>query len=288
VNLFRLRSRRVNWIAALTCAAACTVAGVARAHEFWLSPSRYEAAAGDTVALGVLVGTGFQGEEKPWAAPRAVRFTLRGERVLDLRGGAINGDLTWARVTMTDGGGALCAFQSNWADITLPASEFDEYLALEGLSGPLAARRALGERAGPGRERYARCPKSWIEGSSADRATHVEDLPLEIVPLEDPSGARSLRVRVLDHGRPLAGALVRAWNRPLAHGSTPVTAAARDSLGPAAEVRTGADGTATLDVSHPGEWLLACVHMVASEDRAEADWQSLWASLTFAKRSARR
>src|SRR6266581_3853723 len=77
------------------------------AHEFWLSPSRYRAGAGDTLALGVLVGTGFRGEEKPWAAPRVVRFTLFGQRPLDLRPATLNGDLTWARAVLPDGGGAL-------------------------------------------------------------------------------------------------------------------------------------------------------------------------------------
>jgi Domain of unknown function (DUF4198) len=295
-------ARAGEFVAARTFAATCTFAVTstfaativlaatlgcprdAEAHEFWLSPSRYEAAAGDTLMLSVLVGTGFRGEPRPWAGPRAVRFTWRDARVLDLRDSALNGDLAWARVPVRDGGGALCAFESNWADITLPAGEFDDYLALEGLSAPLAVRRAMGTAAGPGRERYARCPKTWIEGTRPERATHVEGLPLEIVALEDPSSASSLRVRVLDHGRPLAGALVRAWNRPLARGPVPMAPAQRDSIGPLAEVRTGPDGTATLDVSRSGEWLLACVHMVASEDRAEADWQSLWASYTFAKR----
>jgi Domain of unknown function (DUF4198) len=270
--------------AALVCAGAIGCVREADAHEFWLSPSRYEAAAGDTLSLAVLIGTGFRGEPRPWAGPRAIRFTLRSARVLDLRDAALNGDLEWARVALPDGGGALCAFESNWSTITLPAGEFDDYLALEGLTAPLAARRALGAAAGPGRERYARCPKTWIGGTRPERATHVEGLPLEIVALEDPSTANSLRVRILDHGRPLAGALVRAWNRPLARGSAPLAPARRDSIGPLLAVRTGADGIATLDVSRPGEWLIACVHMVASEDRAEADWQSLWASYTFAKR----
>jgi hypothetical protein len=262
---------------------ALLAAAPAEAHEFWLAPTAFRAAVGDTVALSVFVGTGFRGELKPWAAPRARRFTLHGPRVIDLRPVTMNGDVTWARFVAPDAGGALIAYASDWADITLPAAEFDSYLALEGLDAPLAARRRIGAAAGPGRERYARCPKCWIAGDRPARASTVEGLPLELVPLSDPCASRTLAVRVLYRGQPLAGALVRGWNHPLGRGMAPVDAAARDSVGPSASTRTGADGIARLELARAGEWMLSCVHMVASEDPHEADWQSLWASLTFAR-----
>src|SRR5213593_1520086 len=67
------------------------------AHEFWLAPSKYSAGAGDTVEVAAFVGTGFRGERKPYATPRVVQFTLRGTKTLDLRGAALNGDLSFAR-----------------------------------------------------------------------------------------------------------------------------------------------------------------------------------------------
>lgn len=268
---------------AIALAAAGFAPARALAHEFWLSPSSYRGGRSDTVSFGALVGTGFRGEEKPWAAPRALRFTLHGPRVLDLRPVTMNGDVTWARVVLPDDGGALVAYASNWSDITLPAAEFDAYLALEGLDVPLASRRSQGALAGPGRERYARCPKTWIAGTIPERAQQIEGLDLEIVALADPAAPKPLPVRVLYHGRPLPGALVRAWNRPLARALVPIAAASRDSVARAFAVRTGPDGVATLDLKRAGEWMLSCVHMVPSEDRREADWQSLWASLSFAR-----
>ncbi|HTM57412.1 MAG TPA: DUF4198 domain-containing protein [Candidatus Udaeobacter sp.] len=275
---------RPAFLIALPLALSLTLAwcGRAGAHEFWLAPSRYIAAARDTVTLGVLVGTGFKGELKPWAAPRAVSFTMHGPRALDLRPVTLNGDVVWARVVLPDDGGALFAYESNWADITVPAPEFEAYLATEGLDQPLAARRRAGAT-GPGRERYARCPKCWIKGSHPERARQTIGLSLEIVPLDDPSSVRDLRVRVLFHGQPLAGALVRGWTRPLASPSAPIAASERDSVPPVASARTGRDGIARLDLAHDGEWMLSCVHMTPSDDTREADWQSLWASLTFAR-----
>ncbi|HEY2953709.1 MAG TPA: DUF4198 domain-containing protein [Candidatus Eisenbacteria bacterium] len=262
---------------------ALLAASTASAHEFWLSPSTYRAGARDTVAVSTWAGTGFRGEAKPWAAPRAVRFTLRTTREFDLRPAATNGDLTWARLVLPDQGGAMIGFESNFADIELEAAEFDRYLTLEGLDGPLRARQTLGSREGAGRERYGRCPKTWIAGADAKRATAPLGLPLELVPLADPTRASPLRLRLLDHGKPLAGALVRAWHRPLEGTGRPADPATRDSVGMALEARTDAGGMVTLDTSRPGEWLVSAVHMIPSGDRAEADWESRWASLTFAR-----
>jgi len=49
------------------------------------------------------------------------------------------------------------------------------------------------------------------------------------------------------------------------------------------ETRTDRAGLATVPIAAPGEWLVSAVHMVPSEDRAAADWQSYWASLSFAR-----
>ncbi len=270
-------------LAALLALAAAPVG----AHEFWLAPSRYRAGGGDTVAVGVFVGTGFRGEAKPYAARRAVRFTLSAARSLSLTPAAVNGALPWASFVAPDDDGALVAYQSDFASIELPAGEFDDYLRLEGLTGPRAERRRLGAGAGPGRERYARCPKTWIAGARAPqgaaRARRPAGLPLEIVPLADPGSATPLPVRVLWRGRPLAGALVRAWNTPLASAWSPSDAAVRDSVGPRLEARTDTRGEARLALAAAGEWLIATVHMVPCAERREADWESWWASLTFAR-----
>ena len=66
----------------------------------------------------------------------------------DLRRAAINGDFTWARFVAPDAGGAMVGYESNWADIELPAAEFDAYLSEEGLDGPLRERARRGRVGG--------------------------------------------------------------------------------------------------------------------------------------------
>jgi hypothetical protein len=230
----------------------------------------------------MVVGTGFRGEVKPYATPRTVRFVLRGARDNDMSALPTNGDPVSARFKVANGDGQLLAYESNFASIELKAHDFDAYLKLEGLDAPLAARVRQGASEGPGRERYARCPKAWIGTGQEPRATAPVGLTMEIVPLADPTMATSLPVRVLFRGQPLEGALVRAWNRPLS-GLGPADPADRDSLGPVIQVRTNARGEARLVATHAGEWMVSAVHMEPSSDPAAADWQSWWGSLTFAR-----
>ena len=271
----------------LTLALLIAAAAPASAHEFWLSPSRYRLAAGDTLTVGAEVGTGFRGEANPYAATRVHALVTTGARRVDLSRLGMNGDLVFARWIAPDAGGQLVGYESDFSTLQLPPSDFDAYLKLEGLDQPLAARAALGNRAGPGRERYARCPKTWIAGSDPRRAEAVIGLPLELVALGDPSAPGPLAVKVLWQGKPLANALVGAWRQPLGERFAPRAEAARDSVAPVARVRTNGDGVAHLPVAGDGEWMIAAVHMVPSADRDAADWESWWASYTFA-RAARR
>ena len=259
----------------------------ARAHEFWLAPSTYRAATGETVKLTAFVGTGFRGELKPFAARRALRWIASAARVQDLRPTSVNGDDVFGRWIATDDGGATIAYESNFVEIELEAPEFERYLALEGLDAVRKERAKLGLTKEPGRERYSRCPKTWIAGKDTKRATTPVGLTLELVPRSDPAAAGALDLDLLYRGKPLAGALVRAWNQPLDTGFRPTDGATRDSVGSVVEGRTDAAGHVRLVLTRGGEWLVSTVHMVPSRDPRASDWESFWASLTFA-RPARR
>lgn len=272
-----------GWIALSLSMLCALVVTTAQAHEYWLAPRTTHAGAGDTVGVRAFVGTGFRGELKPYAAPRAVRFEVRHARTLDLKQVALNGADEWARFVLPDEGGAAVTYLGNDAFIELPAPEFDAYLKLEGLDGPRAARLKRGAAAGPGRERYSRCAKLWIAGSDPARILAPFGVPFEIVPLADPLAGAKLPVRVLLRGQPLAHALVRAWNRPLDPKGRPFDPMTRDSVPMIFQARTNEEGRVTVPVDRPGEWLINCVVMEPSDTPAEADWRSQWASFTFAR-----
>lgn len=267
----------------LAACAACALAAPAAAHEYWLRPSRYSGAPNDSVTVEAWVGTGFRGERRPWAASRALRFDARDAIVRDLKAGGVNGETRWAALALRDGGGLALAYQGDFSFIEMSGPEFEAYLALEGLDGPRRARAAARRTGDAGRERYARCARTWIAGSDPGRVTAAVGLTLEVVPERDPAAGGAVPVRVLLRGQPLAGTLVRAWHAPLDSRARPGDPAVRDSLGPAFESRTDANGRAVVPVSRAGEWLIGTVHMEPSTAPREADWQSWWASLTFAR-----
>ena len=101
-------------------------------------------------------------------------------------------------------------------------------------------------------------------------------LPLELVPEQNPyrlAADKALTVRVLRGGKPAFGAAVQVWQRqpgglPTTHFTT----------------RANQNGRILLRLSGPGPYLLATVDMRPAPGRLRerADWQSTWASLTFA------
>ena len=263
--------------------ALLTLARASAAHEFWIEPSRWDAARGTTIELSAVAGTGFRGERKPWSPDHAVRWVLRSEKPIDLARAASPGDMTWTRFAPSDDGGAMVAFESGFLPIELPAAAFDDYLRAEGLDAPLAARKGT---AVPGRERYRRCAKTWLAGAQATRATAPVGMPLELVPEAAPGSTRELRLRVLWNGRPLSGALVKAWRTPFSSAGLPRPAFERDSASVAWRGRSDAAGAVTIPVRDDGAWLVSAVHMERMERShaaEQADWESTWASLAFAR-----
>ncbi len=276
-------ARRMLGFAWAGCIAA---ASNAHAHQYWLMASEYDPLRGTPVGISACAGVGFRGEAKLWAPGRCVEFSWITFRGFALEPMAPEGEPTWARQSYVDTAGTWVEYQSNFAGIELPAAEFDAYLAAEGLYGPLAVRRRMAG-APAGRERYRRCAKLWLGGHDPRRVRQPLGQPLELVPLAAPGAAATLRVRLLWQGQPLQGAVVKTWRQPLAEDGRTRVVGERDSVGMVEQVRTDKKGEVSLGVSEPGEWLASVVHMVPCADTSAADWESTWASLTFARRERR-
>lgn len=59
---------------------------------------------------------------------------------------------------------------------------------------------------------------------------------------------------MLFDGQPVAGRLVKAWNK---------------------------QGKVALQLPYAGPWMVNLVHMIPASDSIEADWDSFWGSLKF-------
>ena len=260
----------------------------ALAHEFWLEAPRFRLQPGDTVNVHTFIGANFKGE--PWTTKaakihRLLRFgpTPADTANLTPRNFAAT-DTFRTDFTFAQPGTHVVLLQSTSSFIELPAAQFTAYLREEGLDYALKLRQENEETAKPGRETYSRCAKTLLQVGdpalvplAADSACrHAYGLPLELVPEQNPyrlAADKALTVRVLRGGKPAFGAAVQVWQRqpgglPTTHYTT----------------RANQSGRILLRLSGPGPYLLATVDMrpAPARLRTRADWQSVWASLTFA------
>ena len=240
------------------------------AHDFWIEPSDFQPSRGELVSLHLRVGDAFRGEPVARNVPRIERFIVRdasGERPVPGEHGSDPAGSIHAA-----GGVALVGFRSRpirHGDMT-PA-RFESYLREEGLEAVLEARAARGQTSRPGREIYSRSAKAILTNGpgQSDVWARPFGFRFEIVPVSDPvdgADGTPLEVRLLFEGDAAEGVLVTAF--PEENPARNVTA------------RSDENGRAVLPIG-PGIWLLKAVHMGEAPSGTGADWESIWATLSF-------
>ncbi len=242
-------------------------------HEFWIDPVQSTPKVGATVPVVFRIGQDFKGNTYPFVRALSERFVVRdgrGERPVK----TLDGDDPAADITFASPGLAIIAHQRKPEDVVFETfAKFEENLVYEGLEAFVSVHRRLGKPMSGIRELYARCAKALVSvggvTSGSDRAV---GLPLELVAEKNPYGLNAgdvLPVRLVYNGKPIAGALVKTFNR--------------DAAGSPRLARTDADGRVTVTLSHRGEYLVSAVHMIEPPSGTKADWVSFWASLTFTR-----
>lgn len=228
-------------------------------------PAAWRAAPGEELTIGARVGAGWPGQALELQPQRLTHFSL-----IDAQGEV---PLSLPRFQVRQAGQSMVVLRTDALPIELQASAFEDYLREEGLERVIALRRTRGQSAQPGREMYSRCAKALIEaGPGARGALPPAGLPLELHLLDRPQGRparQALRVQVLLEGLPLAHALVKA--------------SPQGGRGAPLQARTDAQGVAHLSLRHAGVWLLSTVYMRSAPTDSPAQWESLWASLVFAR-----
>lgn len=232
----------------------------AHGHDLWIEPSSFTPAAGNTVALRLKVGEHFEGEAVPRRRGRTERFFARsaaGEREVPGQNGRDPAGI----LSIREQGTTIVAYRSRPNRIELEAAKFETYLREEGLEHVIAARKVRRESAKPGVEIYSRAVKSLLQTGGGDPVDQALGLRLEVI-------RHGEKFQVLFESKPLPNALVVALRR----------GAAREAL----KMRTDAAGMVTFPKLGKGEWLVKTVHMIPAPESADADWESLWTSVTFA------
>jgi uncharacterized GH25 family protein len=262
-----MRKATSRFVALVAAPLLCGASSIATAHEFWVEPSTFSLAAGARLDVRLCVGDGIEGWPIPRNERRIERFeTIGRSEKLPLLGidGADPAGI--ARLQMP--GGYIVAFESKYTLANMPAGQFSAYLKEKGLEQILVLREQRGESQRGARDAYSRHAKALIRvGESQERLVdRAIGLKLELIAEPERAGdERSFRL--LHEGKPLANALVTA---------TLLGAAAGDL-----NTRTDKHGRATFSLRTAGAWRIATVHMIKARDAVPADWESLWASLTF-------
>lgn len=257
--------------------ALIVAAAPAAAHDFWIQPQQYRVAVGQPVGATLLVGHGK--DRQRWSndvsrVPLLLDISAAGR--MNLRSNMRLGETTDIAVRLNTSGLHIIALQSVPSRSVLPALRFNQYLTDEGLSLPLAARSRTGSTKLPGRERYSRRAKTLIQVGAQTVAntglvTRPVGLKLEIVPAKNPYAldrTRRLPVQVLYKGKPLAGASIR------------LTRLESDER-PIASKITNRSGRATFVVPPIGSWLLNVVWSEPITGDPQADFDTIFSSLTF-------
>jgi len=245
-------------------------AQVCDAHECWIEPQTHRIKPGEVVRVALKLGERFLGEttlRDESLIDKFVSIGPDGEQPVVGRSGASS---SFARFKTP---GLHCiAYRSRRRFNEMNPRQFEAYLQEEGLDHVLAQRAALGESDRPGREVFSRCAKALIlAGKTADGGhDRIAGLPLEIVPEANPfslePGAK-LTLRILFQGAPLQDAKV--------------VFVRKDEPQNLRSARTDGDGRVELEAPDHGIWMATTIHMIRAPVGVDADWESLWASLTF-------
>jgi uncharacterized GH25 family protein len=256
-------------LTSLVCA-GLVVLGFARvsAHDFWIEPSAFRAAAGAPLSIALRVGEHFKGDPVPRQGAMVERFVIAGpDDVRDVMGreGADPAGFT----SLAAPGVYVIGYRSHPKSVELDAAKFEQYLREEGLERVIDQRKQAGRSNTPGIEIFSRCAKAIVTSSSAAGVVSLKDqalgLRLELI-AERITPGKHATFRLLFEGQPLEGALI--------------VAIPKDE--PMKKLTARSDKAGRVNFTLPGGvWLLKAVHMVPAARETAAEWESLWASTTF-------
>ncbi|WP_244624350.1 DUF4198 domain-containing protein [Sphingomonas sp. So64.6b] len=262
----------------LGLAAALTCTTSVAAHDFWVQPNAFWLRPGAAMPVTLQVGHGPLRQRSPIPLRRITRFaaiTPAGSAI-DLRASLHPGGADDSTIGFRNPGTYMLVLETDTtAQSHLPAIRYNDYLKVEGLTPALTLRARTGRTGTDGSENYGRIAKAIVQvgppGGSQAQVTKPLGLALEIVPEISPYAmprSALLPVRVIYHGRPLAGALIKLTD--LDHDEAPFETH-----------RTDAAGRARFAMPRRGSWLINVIWTRPLPAARETDFETVFSSLSF-------
>ena len=253
--------------------AALCMAPLACAHDFWIEPENFQPSVDENVPIVLRVGEDFTGTSQPLIPQWFSDYTVTGPDGREPVRGMI-GDDPAGSFTPSASGTWVVGYRSTRAFVEMEPEKFNTYLDKEGLEWVRTRREATGDAESTARELYSRCAKSLVQVGDAPSGGFDTKLGyrLELIPEADPQllePGDKLSVQLLYEDAPLADILIVAFTA--------------ENPTEQQKTRTDTDGRATITLGERGTWLIKGVHIIELPDtETRADWESFWASLTFA------
>ncbi len=145
-------------------------------------------------------------------------------------------------------------------------------LRYEHLDRFIAVHQQAGKPQAKIREQYSRCSKALVSVGKGGGVDRPVGLPLELIAERNPYAwptDEKLPVRLLFEGKPLSGVTIKLFSH--------------DAPAQPKRYVSDDDGRIVVDLPRAGEYLVHTLHMREPRAGEQADWVSLWASLTFAR-----
>ena len=271
---------RTSLVGATLSLALLVLAPFAAAHEFWIAPDDFAPEPDRPLVAELANGESFAGRLLPYdashhlltllATPDGVR-TWKGE----------DGERPAVRETTSTAGLHVLALETG-ASLAVhdTLDEFTAFVDEEGAPGIAERHRAEGLPDTRIVELFTRHAKALVAVGGEGGVDRPLGLELEIVALDDPyanGNEKALDFRLLLDGEGVADTQVSLFHK--ADGAE----SARERV----TTRTDASGRFTVEAALPGRYLLNAVLLRRPSPsrmlESGALWESLWASLTFAR-----
>jgi hypothetical protein len=270
--------KRVHPVAVAALLSA--LVGSLGAHDMFLKPAQFFLAENSSLDLALLNGT-FSKSENSIERKRLLDIGVLGPagRVsVDTSLWKATGDTSFLSVKIGASGTYVLGVSTRPSIIALKADEFNTYLKDDGIPDALAARTKGGELQRDARERYHKHVKAMVQvgETRTDHYATALGYPAEIVPETNPYALKAggaLRFKTMVDGKPAANQYILYGGRTPSGGRIEMKS-----------VRSGANGSAEIRVAVAGTWYIKFINMAKLAGDPEADYESKWATLTFAVR----
>lgn len=263
----------MNFIKRIILMSFLVFAATVFAHDVFLSAKPFVLDKPGSVTLSMYLAEAFPGEVIKWRADKTVRFWMIGP--------GTDVELTTKKETnpvieFKNIGTYVIGWNATPSYIEVEPKLFNEYIEAEGYGNVIEIRKEQGKQDKPGREKYIRFLKCFVQVGSEKTNDYSKTLSqkIELIPLANPysvSVGSELGVRVLFDGKPLRDTRVMATYDTFS----------KEHDVYAHTVQTNSEGIARIPINQSGTWMIRTNHMIPLEEDPKADWESYWTNFSF-------